>query len=89
MYGIDAKSKDDEYIVQAEQTVAAINEAATANYLVDLFPSLGMLPSWAPGGTFKCAAEKWKEPVQVMPKACLNFVKEQLVSFLEGLTSLL
>ncbi|KAI0642498.1 CyP450 monooxygenase [Trametes meyenii] len=53
-YGIDVADHNDIYMTMAEQGLAAFSRLLVpGKYLVELLPSLRLLPRWAPGAQFK------------------------------------
>ncbi|EKM59174.1 uncharacterized protein PHACADRAFT_249435 [Phanerochaete carnosa HHB-10118-sp] len=75
-YGIDIQPENDHYVGIAEAAVHSL--ALTGNvgsYLVDNFPILKYLPSWAPGAQFKRDGMKWREQVNRMFDEPFELVK--------------
>jgi len=80
-YGLNIKSKGDRYIVQAERAMEAMASSATGSrYMIDYFPVLRFLPSWFPGLHFKKDGAAWKPYVDAMPRDCLDFSENAVVS---------
>nr|BAL05104.1 cytochrome P450 [Phanerodontia chrysosporium] len=78
-YGIDVQPDNDHYLSVADEAIESI--AATGNagsYLVDSFPILRYLPSWAPGAQFKRDAAKWKEKVDRMIAEPFDYAKRYM-----------
>ena len=65
MYGIEAASPDDEYIVLEEAAQDISNKAYfPGRYLVELLPILRYVPAWLPGAQFKRDAARWRVTMQ-------------------------
>jgi hypothetical protein len=80
-YGLEVESQDDVFITQAERGMAAMAAAGTGiSYVVDLMPSLKVLPSWFPGVHFKKDAAAWRPHVLAMAREPLKYVEDRLVS---------
>ena len=80
-YGIKVSSKDDPYVDAVEKGVATFNEIFVPGaFLVETFPTLRHLPSWAPGGGFKRIAAKWQKIAHNMRDAPFEKTLEAMVS---------
>ena len=65
VYGIEATSPDDEYIVLEEEAQDISNKAYfPGRYLVELLPILRFVPAWFPGAQFKRDAARWRVTMQ-------------------------
>ena len=62
VYGIEVKSKEDEYLSLAEQGNDIFQKAfVPGKYLVETFPFLKHVPAWLPGAGFRRDAVAWRE----------------------------
>lgn len=86
VYGYEVTSNEDAFLSMAEECVNALaNEIASTGsiWLVDLFPSLARIPSWAeglPGMSFKRKARKWKKMMEDFVDGPFEYVKNSFVS---------
>ncbi|KAL0064863.1 hypothetical protein AAF712_008116, partial [Marasmius tenuissimus] len=80
-YGADVTSVDDMFIQLAERAGTLTVESGTpAATLVDFFPFMRHIPSWAPLAGFKRKAAVTKEAVDRMMNVPYEMVKQQLES---------
>ena len=62
VYGIEVKSKEDEYLSLAEQGNDIFQKAfVPGKYLVETFPFLKHVPACLPGAGFRRDAVAWRE----------------------------
>ncbi|KAF5366041.1 hypothetical protein D9758_006629 [Tetrapyrgos nigripes] len=62
MYGLDISSPEDPYIVRAEAAMSIISKAVVpGEFLVDLIPSMGFMPSWVPFTRFHKIGRQGRE----------------------------
>ena len=62
VYGIEVKSKEDEYLSLAEQGNDIFHKAfVPGKYLVETLPFLRHVPAWLPGAGFQRDAAAWRE----------------------------
>ncbi len=62
VYGIEVKSKEDEYLSLAEEGNDIFQKAfVPGKYLVETFPFLKHVPAWLPGAGFRRDAAAWSE----------------------------
>ncbi|KAB5590648.1 O-methylsterigmatocystin oxidoreductase [Ceratobasidium theobromae] len=61
IYGHEAKSTDDRYIVGARSLFVYLSKAALpSNYMVNAIPTLVYVPEWFPGAGWKREAREWR-----------------------------
>lgn len=78
-YGADVKSSDDLYIKLAERAATMTVQSGTpAATLVDYFPVMRYIPTWAPFSRFKRDAMKVKAAVDQMMSLPYERVKEEM-----------
>ncbi|KAF8993245.1 cytochrome P450 [Cyathus striatus] len=76
-YGIPLQTPDDNYIVEAEETMGMIGKAAMPGaHLVDLIPPLKYLPSWIPFNRIHKTAREGRDMIYNMVTRPLEHVKE-------------
>ncbi|GJE84148.1 cytochrome P450 [Phanerochaete sordida] len=81
VYGIDVQPENDHYIGVAEAAIHSLALTGNAgSYLVDNFPILRYLPSWAPGAQFKRDGERWRAQVNQMFTEPLDLVKQRMAN---------
>ncbi|KAI0767229.1 CyP450 monooxygenase [Fomes fomentarius] len=81
VYGIEADSPEDEYIL-LEEEAQVINDKAFSpgRYLVEVLPFLRYIPSWFPGARFKRDAARWKVTLQETRNKPFDATLEQMRS---------
>ncbi|KAI3612779.1 cytochrome p450 [Moniliophthora roreri] len=80
-YGADVKSVDDVYVQLAERAgTLTVQSGTPAATLVDFFPFLRHIPTWAPLSGFKRNAEVVKEAVDKMMNVPYEMVKKEMGS---------
>ncbi|KAJ7750812.1 cytochrome P450 [Mycena metata] len=76
IYGLEIQRENDPYIKIADEALEYLTEAATPGaFLVDVFPSLKLVPEWFPGAGFKTKAKKWRVPVTKLATEPFNAAK--------------
>lgn len=80
VYGIEADSPEDQYIL-LEEEAQVINDKAFSpgRYLVEVLPFLRYIPSWVPGARFKRDAARWKVTLQETRNKPFDAALEQMV----------
>ncbi|KAF9009234.1 cytochrome P450 [Hymenopellis radicata] len=79
-YGTEVKSVDDLYVRLAERAgTLTVQSGTPAASLVDYFPIIRHIPTWAPFSGFKRNAEEVKAAVELMMNVPYETVKEQMV----------
>ncbi|KAL0576540.1 hypothetical protein V5O48_005432 [Marasmius crinis-equi] len=89
-YGYEIASERDHFIDVAEETSKISGWAmAPGRWLVDYYPVLRFLPSWAPFAGFRRQAEKWKRRLESLSDEPHQWVKTQMRSgdYMESFTS--
>ncbi|KAF6751123.1 cytochrome P450 98A3 [Ephemerocybe angulata] len=78
-YGFDDTKHNESLVLGAEEIVGAFGEAAVpGKYLVNIFPSLSMVPAWFPGAGWKRHFMKVAELTRNVVSAPFQEAKEQL-----------
>jgi len=79
VYGIQADSAENEYIVLAKQFMEKISKYSLPGAaLVEIFPSLRFIPSWFPGAGFKKEAALLTQLGEQMMNRPLNHTKSDM-----------
>jgi len=79
IYGLDVKSADEDYIVDAEATlVIACKYLLPGAHVVDFFPFLKHIPKWAPFAGFHREAEASRKLLDRMYARPYNHVKKEM-----------
>ncbi|KAF7365045.1 O-methylsterigmatocystin oxidoreductase [Mycena venus] len=83
-YGYDVKSTNDRFVYLAEEAVQRLGESVLPGaFAVNNLPFLRYLPSWFPGCGFHRFARETSEFVNEMKNAPFDFVRRNMVNFLE------
>ncbi|KAG2008247.1 cytochrome P450, variant 2 [Coprinopsis cinerea AmutBmut pab1-1] len=78
-YGINVKSAEDQYLLDAEGAMSGFMEAGIpGRFWVDLFPALKYVPSWMPGAEFKRKAARWARLNDISLERPFKHVLDQL-----------
>ena len=91
VYGYEVTSNEDPFLTMAEDAVNVLsNEIASGGgiWIVDLFPWLNNMPSWAerlPGMSFKPKSRKWKKMMEDWVDGPFEYVKKTMVQSLHSL----
>ncbi|KAL0958419.1 hypothetical protein HGRIS_000559 [Hohenbuehelia grisea] len=80
-YGIDVQPGNDPYIALAEEAIHCLVQAAIPGaFVVDSLPFLKYLPAWAPGASFKRAAETWRRGVHAFKERPYDAAKKDYLA---------
>ncbi|KAF8711927.1 cytochrome p450, partial [Rhizoctonia solani] len=81
VYGYDTTSTEDPLVKIVQVALNGfIQAAAPANFLVNYFPFLEIIPSWFPGAGWKRLAETWRKDKDNMIEIPYNWTKQQIAS---------
>jgi hypothetical protein len=79
VYGVDLQ-ENESYVGHAEDVLAGIAAAGhPGSFLVDIFPSMKIIPEWFPGAGWKRKASVWRYINSIVANSLWDSVKERVV----------
>ena len=86
-HGYRPKTENDNLVRIADEATDQLNILLSPGlFAVDFIPSLRFIPEWLPGGGFHKIAREWRQTLVEMTDKSYEFVIDQMVRCLPGLT---
>ncbi|KAJ3563160.1 hypothetical protein NP233_g9121 [Leucocoprinus birnbaumii] len=80
-HGYEVQGSNDPFIEVADIALEQFSlSTAPAKFLVNLIPSLSLVPDWFPGTRFKTIAREWAKKLEEMIEGPHQYVKDQMSS---------
>ncbi|KAG0699878.1 cytochrome P450 [Suillus ampliporus] len=80
-HGYEVKENDDPFVDLADRAINIFSQSiAPGAFMVDIVPSLAVVPEWFPGTGFKRIAREWHEVIEEWIAAPYQYVKDQMAA---------